>query len=84
MTTTDINTKGRMIDFSFLTPGDIFMSLEGDLCMVTSEFGYFDTNTDNKAPIKANAIELQTGKARRFLAGYTVYHYSSCHFTYEK
>ena len=61
MTTTDINTKGRMIDFSFLTPGDIFMSPEGDLCMVTNEFGYFDTNTDNKAPIKANAIELQTG-----------------------
>lgn len=45
MTTTDISTKGRMIDFSFLTPGDIFMSPEGDLCMVTNEFGYFDTNT---------------------------------------
>lgn len=52
MTTTDINTKGRMIDFSFLTPGDIFMSPEGDLCMVTNEFGYFDTNTDNKVSIK--------------------------------
>ena len=84
MTTTDNSTKGRMIEISFLTPADNFMSPEGDLCMVTNEFGYFDTNTDNKALIKANAIELQTGKARRFLAGYTVYHYFSCHFTYEK